>query len=247
MQAIQLDADAQVHDGVVATSGPPLVVFTRCTTVGAFIASFGRLVSEHHVLLALRASRPLGAVLRFSIQLADQTMVFQGVGRVVDAEGPRAGRSARVRLEIVVLDKESQTMHLCLLMARKPPPADPHDAKALAAELQKRMRDTVPMSAELLKQLTRPPLAPPGPPSSVPVNPLDELSSEALDAFVECSLSEPGAIAEAPVATRRVSATRPPPPVRRPRPRPRLPVLGIVIVSTLTAAIGTIAGYLLWG
>jgi hypothetical protein len=105
----------------------------------------------------------------------------------------------------------------------------------------------VPMSAELLKQLTRPPLAPPGPPSSAPVNPFDELSSEALEAFVECSLSELPAVTEAPVATRRVSATRPPPPVRRPRPRPRPSVLGMIAVSTLTAAIGTIAGYLLWG
>jgi hypothetical protein len=245
MQAIE-HAEVPADVGVVATSGPPIVVFTRCPDVEAFIASFSRLVSEHHVLLALRASRPPGAVLRFSIQLADRTVVFQGVGRVDGAESPRAGRSARVRLEIIFLEKESQTMHLCLLMARRPRPADPHDAKALAAELQKRMRDTVPMSAELLEQLTRPPPAPPERPSTLPVNPFDELSSEALEAFVECSLSDPDAFAEAPVPTRRVSATRSPP-VRRPHPRLRLPVLLIVASSTVTAAIGTIAAYLLWG
>jgi hypothetical protein len=247
MHPIQLDRDILVHDGVVATSGPPLVLFTRSPTVEAFIASFGRLVTEHHLLLPLRSARPLGAVLRFSIQLADRRVVFQGVGRVVDTESPRPGRSARVRLSIIVLDKESQTMHLCLLMASKPRPTDPHDAKALAADLQKRMRDTVPMPSELLKQLTRPPLAPPEPPSSVPANPFEELSSEAVDAFVESRLGELGAIADTPVATRRVSATRSPPLVPRPRPRPRLPVRGIVAMSLLTGAIGTIAGYLLWG
>ncbi len=46
-------------------------------------------------------------------------------------------------------------MHLCLLMASEPVPASADAARQLAAELQRRMRDTLPLSADMLAEVTR--------------------------------------------------------------------------------------------
>ena len=256
MMAPPMDPAERIYNDIVATSGPPLRIVTRCESIDAFIGAFRHLVSEHHLILALRAARPVGTRLRFSIRLADGTPVFVGAGRVVECLEGAGGRMARLKVEIVVLDEESRTMHLCLLMANKPPPSSPDAARELAADLQRRMRDTLPMSADLLAELTRrltgdlP--APPAAASRVPANPFGGLSFESLEQFVECTIYEDpsarasgfvsGTIDTPAAATRRVSATLPPPPRH-----PRVPVAPIVAVAALAGVIGTVAAYLLWG
>jgi hypothetical protein len=102
---------------------PALRVVTPHASVAEFIYSFCRVVDQQHMLVALKRPRPQGETLRFSVCLTDGRPVFEGVGRVVDLHARRGGEPATgAKIELVALDHESRTMHICLMMARTATP-----------------------------------------------------------------------------------------------------------------------------
>jgi hypothetical protein len=159
MSAALTAADA--YRSIAAAAGRTLRIATRWDTVHEFIAGFRRLVSEHDFVVPMTAPRTRGATLRFSVRLTTGAPVFEGVGRIAEVYGGSSEAPGPVKIEIVMLAEESHTMHLCLLMAGAPTPASPDAARLLAADLQRRMRDTVPISPHLVAQIMRPKAARP--------------------------------------------------------------------------------------
>ena len=103
-----------------STEARPLRVVTPHQSVAEFIHRFSRVVDEHHMLVALKQAREPGQMVRFSVQLADRTPVFEGVGRIQRVFAAADGSAnLGAKIELVLLEGESHTMHRCLRMVRE--------------------------------------------------------------------------------------------------------------------------------
>jgi hypothetical protein len=184
-------------------------VVTRCTNEDEFIATFRRLVDETTVFVVMRDPKPTSPPRRFSIQLANGTPMLEGEGRILESWPAAPGlKRPGMRIELAKLDEASQAMHKRLL-AKPPaappptpptPPPVPRDAAARPVD----DRSAAPGDGiDEPTQVTDRPEATPPPPAGVaepqrvpgsaytlPANPFMELSPEALEYFVECTLYE---------------------------------------------------------
>ncbi len=273
--------EATPHESTGALAPPTtapepalLRIGTRSRDVAEFITCFCRLVDQHHLLIMVRTPRPSGALVRFSIHLADGEAMFQGDGEIVDVQEPRAGRSGwGTRIRIGELDKESQTMHRCLLMARdgRTPfalaqgtsPQEAADRRAPRSPIWAAALEALgPSAGAAALELPPPPRAMLLVPatSQLPANPFAEIPDDVLEQLVDGAIGEAAPATMAPPLLAPAAApAEPVTPVTPPAPFPpgllepgrsgatlRLTLLlASIIFLVLGCGIGV--GYLLWG
>jgi hypothetical protein len=228
------------------TSAPapkPLCIVTDSRSVAEFIHRFCPMVDERHIVVTLERPRPRGTRLRFSVQLADGEPVFQGAGRIVAVQERGGGAGVAVTIALDELDAESRTMHRCLLIATRVAGSRPSGSPLATPRPTGMPCASTPAPRSFPRAslpLPPPPVEPATLPASemfVPNNPLSEITSAALDQFIDSAITDPPplrrsasmppllaphpAVAAAPVsAAAPLLLPIPPPLVPAPRARP---------------------------
>ncbi len=154
-------------------------IATRCTSVEDFIWTFSKYVDDRSIFIATRTPKPVGTVRPFALLLDDrETIVMEGVGEVIEsietdatdaasaASESAPGGVGGMRLRPIELDEKSRALFDRLLDRR--------------AAMQAERPATEP-----------PPPAPEPPPRLLLVaQRFEDLTDDALAAFLECTLFE---------------------------------------------------------
>jgi hypothetical protein len=198
-----------------ASADPPrrrLRVVTRCATKEEFLIAFAPLADETSIFVLTSVPRPLGIRQPFVIELRDGAPMLRGEAEVVESVSDPAAPARGMRLRLLTVDEQSLGIHRELLarsgIAGLPPPMPPGGATQHPPAGSMRPRqpprgvfgDAAADSADPTGEMRAK-----GSEFQLPANPFEELSSDVLEAFVDCTLFDnhgavgdaaPGAAAE---------------------------------------------------
>lgn len=173
-----------------------MCIATRCTTIDQFVEMFHRFVDEDSFFVSTANTRPPGLETSFSVQLADGTPVLRGLCVVLQAwTAPNSPfKTPGVRLGIKRLTASSMPIFERLLVTRSKPPARPPAPVAVAPPPMPRKKPegtpTELLPSPLPKVIVAEEVRTPGSEYILPANPLQHLTDESLEGYVDCTLYE---------------------------------------------------------
>ncbi len=222
-----------------------MCIATRCTSVDHFVEMFHRYVDEDSFFVSTNNTRPPGLETSFSVQLADGTPVLRGICVVLQAwtNATSPFKTPGVRLGIKRLTASSMPVFERLLITRSTPASPPSFVQGATTQvLETRDLDreaTTAIHEDVATKLTTAPrpeeTRTPGSDYILPANPLQNLTDESLEGYVDCTLYEETANYFPADETAAVESARPvmpteEPPVFAPRPGARAATMPIELM-----------------
>lgn len=153
------DIDLQPRNGIC--------VATRCQTVEQFVSTFHRWCEDSAIFI-FNARWPVGTVLPFAFELANEETVLVGLGKVVEEFTTSENRFGRAGIVVAVqkLKRESVAVFKRLLAARNAAEVDRHTpapvlaratpAPAALDQVRRQLRPTKPLEVKIPSPRERP-------------------------------------------------------------------------------------------